>query len=932
MKKLVFIFSLLLSLVGMKAQASNDLIIQGYVTQIATASPVVNQTVIAYSPSDSINLNGIAVTDPTGWYTITIVGGSVTGPNQVFLIKTQNCTGEYILEDASNQQGTIDEVTRNFEVCVSQNPICNASFSMNITNEGATLVPNSPLNPDYTYSWTLSNGVTSQSYDLFVPIAGFGEYAICLAISGPNCVNSWCDTIALNSNDSICSPNFVVSISPVNPLRRLFNNISIAGNNATYLWEFGDGSSSPTFNAEHTYDIAGIYNACLTIYGSNGCINTFCQNIIVGSINNDCNASFEFNQIGNQLYLYSNYENNNQNVTHQWSLSNVLVSDNANPVIPIETGNYIIEVCHTVITSIGCTNQVCSWVSIHSDSLINPNCQAYFTYFNAPNNTYTIGFEHQSLMDPNTEYTAIWDFGDGTFGDNLGNAEHTYTQPGYYIVCLTITSDNCQSNYCAYVYVGEIANPLCDAGFYFYQLTAEPPYLVQFISNSGFENLNFHSWTFGDGQVSTESNPIMTFSQLGNLNVYHAVISLENACADSVSLDIEIYGGGVTSNCSATFGYQQAGAPTAIGFYPYNLGQEGYTYSWTFGDGETSTDANPTHNYASTGYYEVCLTVSFSNDSCTDTYCNYVYVTDPNANLYIYGQVFAGANYADEGTVYLVQQDTTSGSMTVVAETPITGGSYYFANISPGTYYIRASLSETSAYYSNYVPTYFGSQYYWELAEPVVLNNNTTSNAGYNIALIYSTNPGGPGTVGGGIDDGPFKISADAANPIANATVVVTNLSNVPQRWTKTDASGNFNLGNLAYGTYRLMADVAGMVCVPIEFTLSPETPTVAITLVMGAELTGIAKYTQSEINGEIFPNPSSEIAQLKLNLQESKQLSFTLTTITGQTVWSQNQRITTGAQTITIPVNELAGGVYLLSLRDAQSKLMGVRRLIIAR
>ena len=1012
MKKLLFVFALLLSLIGMKAEASNDLIIHGFITEAGTGLPIANQTVIAYATADSSNLNGIAVTDPTGWYTITIVNGSLQQSSNNFLIKTLNCNGVNLEQVIENILGVVDEVEISFEICNAQTYPCTPTFGIYTLNDGVIMVPTLPINPDNYYSWTLSNGTTSQEYSLYIPNSGLGEYGVCLQVSGTTCQDYFCDTIVINSNDSICdaqffynvlqdaytlqpiapisssltytwtflegptytgyelvmpgvtgldnivvclnvsgancsayncdtispssppddslcAPNFLTSVITNDPLSVNFINSSVPGNEATYIWDFGDGTTQGSLNAEHTYAMPGVYTVCLTLFG-NGCTNTYCRVVLVTGGDVQCDASFTYGNDGATLYLNSNYPNVSDYV-HEWIINgSELLSNEANPVVPIGLESF--ELCHFVTSQNGCSDQFCSVIYLDTVNN-NPNCQAYFTYFNSQNNPNTIGFQHQSLMDPNTEYTASWDFGDGTFGDNLGNTEHTYAQSGYYVVCLTITSANCQNTYCAYVYAGEVVNPLCDAGFYFYQLTPVPPYLVQFVSNSGFENLNFHSWTFGDGQVSTEANPIMTFDQLGSLNVFHAVISLENACADSVSFDIEIYGGDVTSNCSATFGYQQEGAdPTAITFYPYNLTQLGYNYSWSFGDGATSNGANPTHNYATTGYYEVCLTVSLPNDSCSDTYCTYVYVYDQNANLYIYGQVFAGANYADEGTVYLVQQDTTSGSMTVVAEAPITGGTYYFSNISPGTYFVRASLSETSAYYSNYVPTYFGSQYYWELAEPIELNINTISNAGYNIALIYSTNPGGPGTVGGDIDDGPFKISAEGTNPIANATVVVTNLSNVPQRWTKTDASGNFSLGNLAYGTYRLMADVAGMPCVPIEFTLSPETPTVDITLMMGTELTGIADYAQAEINGEIFPNPSSDIAQLKMNLQESKQLSFTLTTITGQTVWSQNQTITTGAQTITIPVNELSGGVYLLSLRDAQSKLMGVRRLVIAR
>jgi DNA-binding beta-propeller fold protein YncE len=42
-------------------------------------------------------------------------------------------------------------------------------------------------------------------------------------------------------------------------------------------------------------------------------------------------------------------------------------------------------------------------------------------------------------------------------------------------------------------------------------------------------------------------------------------------------------------------------------------------WSWTFGDGGTSTDRHPNHTYPGTGIYEVCLTVS--NALASDTHC-----------------------------------------------------------------------------------------------------------------------------------------------------------------------------------------------------------------------------------------------------------------------------------------------------------------------
>lgn len=55
--------------------------------------------------------------------------------------------------------------------------------------------------------------------------------------------------------------------------------------------------------------------------------------------------------------------------------------------------------------------------------------------------------------------------------------------------------------------------------------------------------------------------------------------------------------------------------PGRVQFTPINMNPE-YTYSWNFGDGTTSTLTMPTHDYASSGTYNVTLRAT---DGCTDS-------------------------------------------------------------------------------------------------------------------------------------------------------------------------------------------------------------------------------------------------------------------------------------------------------------------------
>ena len=59
------------------------------------------------------------------------------------------------------------------------------------------------------------------------------------------------------------------------------------------------------------------------------------------------------------------------------------------------------------------------------------------------------------------------------------------------------------------------------------------------------------------------------------------------------------------------------------------------SWSWTFGDGGTSTQQNPSHTYTAAGTYDVSLTVSNTegNDSLTQT--GYITVTEPGVAVIV---------------------------------------------------------------------------------------------------------------------------------------------------------------------------------------------------------------------------------------------------------------------------------------------------------
>jgi PKD repeat protein len=67
-------------------------------------------------------------------------------------------------------------------------------------------------------------------------------------------------------------------------------------------------------------------------------------------------------------------------------------------------------------------------------------------------------------------------------------------------------------------------------------------------------------------------------------------------------------------------------APLAVRFTDQSTGNV-TAWAWDFGDGNSSTEQNPTHTYMAPGIYTVTLTVTRAGASDTETKTNYIVVT-----------------------------------------------------------------------------------------------------------------------------------------------------------------------------------------------------------------------------------------------------------------------------------------------------------------
>ncbi len=147
-----------------------------------------------------------------------------------------------------------------------------------------------------------------------------------------------------------------------------------------------------------------------------------------------------------------------------------------------------------------------------------------------------------------------------------------------------------------------------------------PAFTDQSISNNG--SITSWQWNFGDGNNSTQLNPVNCYSATGTYTV-SLVVTNSSGDKDSTYSTISVFPTPSSGFSSTLTGNVVAFTNTSVG---------GTSYLWDFGDGNFSTLQNPNpYPYWTTGTYTICLTVSNTN-SCTSVFCQSVTITAVGIN------------------------------------------------------------------------------------------------------------------------------------------------------------------------------------------------------------------------------------------------------------------------------------------------------------
>ena len=244
----------------------------------------------------------------------------------------------------------------------------------------------------------------------------------------------------------------------------------------------------------------------------------------------------------------------------------------------------------------------------------------------------------------------LWHFGDSQTS-TLQNPSHIYQDFGTYTVSLTVKSQDSSDTETKQDYIAVTIPGSPEADFVALPTQANAPLTVQFTDKSecyasfstrtdgglvigmrkvaALGHITNWLWDFGDGGTSTQQNPSHIYDQPGYYTVSLTVTS--PADSDTETKTDYIHATPPPPPVAGFAGQPTTGdAPLAVQFADQSVGDV-TKWSWSFGDGQTSTQRNPSHIYQAAGDYSVSLNVTGRGGADAETKAKYIHVTLPKA-------------------------------------------------------------------------------------------------------------------------------------------------------------------------------------------------------------------------------------------------------------------------------------------------------------
>ena len=521
-------------------------------------------------------------------------------------------------------------------------------FKINFTNL------TTPAISSLSYRWLFGDGKTSNNANTSHVYLAKGNYTVKLIVTGlkDGCVDTVTKTNYISIGTPPTSDFYAKEVSSCGtPFKVHFRDTSV--NAVSWLWDFGDGTTSTSQYPVHTYTTNDSFTVKLVVKNAQGCTDTLIRPsyIKIKGPKAAIQSPRLFGCKVDNTILFNDATNSIVPVSRwKWYFGD---GDTANTASTshkyLDTGKF--DITLVVSTPEGCKDSITFTKAVKIG--LKPTANFTATPTDTCIQDLHVKFHNLSTyLTPKSDFY-MWNFGDNwTYSsqDSAGPIHWFNDDPLKYTVQLIVFSNGCTDTLIRTQYI-TVHGP--KARWNFFQVPCIPD-TVYF--NNFTRGGNKFLWDFGDSTFSTQFNPRHVYDSAGTYIVHlHAEDTILGCYSDSFALvtiqDKNKYKPGFTADVtSGCF-------PITVNFTDTSFNAN--TWQWDLGNGISSTKQNVSTTYTEPGYYTVKLTIT-TPDGCqrTVTRSNYIRAYGTIANFSTCKAEDCGA-----GNVRFVDQSTSPDPM-----------------------------------------------------------------------------------------------------------------------------------------------------------------------------------------------------------------------------------------------------------------------------
>ena len=359
----------------------------------------------------------------------------------------------------------------------------------------------------------------------------------------------------------------------------------------------------------------------LNVLSDYGCENQISKNVIVNELPI---ADFTITEAClNDFSLFQSTSNINMGSITNWYWTfgdgTTFVGDNETDHIYLTDGSFDV---HLIVTSDkGCEEEITHQAIVYP--LPNPS----FTTNYICEGDNTAFYDNSNIVSGNI-IAWNWDFGDGIGTANYNNPSYQYQNTGNYLVNLTLISDKlCENSTSNNITI----SPLPVVDIYTNEQSCvgeEIKFIDLTLVDGGY--ITAWNWNLGDGTTSDKQEVIHTYNNAGTYSVSLDVTS-NLGCNISKTYPniISVFNNPIAEFIAST--QIPSIINPSVSFDDKSI--DANIWMWDFGNGETTTEQNPTITFSDTGAYIVSLMVT-NSDGCSDKF-NKEIIVRPEFTIFI---------------------------------------------------------------------------------------------------------------------------------------------------------------------------------------------------------------------------------------------------------------------------------------------------------